>query len=81
MSDNHSSSNEALQGSGRTVSDMRVRPRPISFNRMEVSVGTEYERDPTSETSSCDSSVSTTPQGHMAQEVSLNVDLESGPEK
>ena len=51
---------------------------------MEVSIGTECERDPTSEMSRCGSSIITVPQGHKAQEVSINVDLESGrvyPEK
>ena len=81
MINNHSSSHEGLQGSGRTVSEMQIRPRPISFNRTEVTVGIECERDPTSEVGSCGSSISTATQGHKAQEVTLNVDLESGPEK
>ena len=80
MTDNRSSSHNGLQGNKHTVSEMRVWPRPGSFNRVEVSIGAECERDPASEMGSCDL-ISTAPQGHKAQEVSLNIDLESGPEK
>jgi hypothetical protein len=81
--DNRPSSPDALCGSGRTVSDtdMRKRSGPIQLNRMEVSVRTDYEQYPTSQTSS-GSFVGKELQGHCkAHEVSLDVDVESGQEK
>ena len=62
------------------ISDMRVRTVPL--NQTEVSVPTtEYGQYPTSQTGS-GSYISTDPhERYKAHEVSLNVDIESGPEK
>ena len=81
--DNRPRSPDTLCGSGRPVSDtdMRKRSEPTKLNRMEVSVHTEYEQYPTSQTSS-GSFVGKEPQGHCeAHKVSLDVDVESGQEK
>ena len=81
--DNRPRSPDTLCGSGRPVSDadMRKRSGPTKLNRMEVSVRTEYEQYPTSQTGSC-SFMDKEPQGHCkAHEVSLDVDVESGQEK
>jgi len=75
-------SHESPQGSGRTMSEMRVRSGPIPLNRMEVSVRTECEQYPASKMSCSGSLISTEPQGrYKAHEVSLNADIESGLEK
>jgi len=75
-------SHDGHQGGARTVSDMRVRPGPVPFNSMEVSVRTEYERYLPSQTSPSGSSVSTEPKEHYkAHEVSFDGDIESGHEK
>lgn len=82
--DNSSSSHEGPQESGRTMSEMRVRSGPIPLNRMEVSVHTECQQYPVSKMSCSGSLISTEPQGRYdlkAHEVSLDADLESGPEK
>ena len=80
MVDNRFSSHENPKGSECPVSEMRVRSGPITFNRKEVSVLTECDRYPSLKTS-C-GSISTETQGRdEAHEVSLNLDVESGPEK
>ena len=82
MVDNRSSSLETPRGTGRSVSELRVRPGPIPLNRMEVSVRTECDQFPMSQMSRSGTYISTDPQGHYkAHEVSLNVDVESGPEE
>lgn len=67
-------------GSGRAVSEMRIRAATIELNRMEVSVGTDStEHD---QIATIQRSYVSTHQGrYKAHEVSLNVDLESGAEK
>ena len=82
MVNNRSSSHDDLQGTAPTVSEMRVRPGPISFNPMEVSVRTEYEQYPPSQKSQSGSFVSTESQErYKTHEVSLVGDIESGHEK
>ena len=83
---NCSSQLETHRGSGRTLSDVRCRSGPIELNRMEVSgVRTEHEQYPTSQMSRADPFIVTgiiDSQGdYKAQEVTLNGDLESRPEK
>ena len=70
------SSNET-PGSGCTVSEMRVRSGPIPLNQMEVTIRSEREEFLTSQ-SSC---VNKDQRLCKVHEVSLNVDLESGPER
>jgi hypothetical protein len=80
--DNPSSSHENPRGNGRAVSELRVRPGPIPLDWMDVSVRTESDQYPTSQTTRSGSYVSTDPQGrYKAHEVSSNGDVESGPEK
>ena len=82
MVNDRSSSHDGHRGGARTVSDMRVRPGPVPFNSMEVSVRTEYERYLPSQTSPSGSSVSTESKEHYkAHEVSFDGDIESGHEK
>jgi hypothetical protein len=79
MVNNRPSSLES-PGSGREVSELRVRSGTIRFNRMEVSAGTDStEHD---QFATIPSSYVSTQQGsYKAHEVSLNVDLESGAAK
>jgi hypothetical protein len=73
--DNHGSPRNTPRATRRTViSDMRVRTVP--FNQTDLSVpSTDYGQYPTTS----QSDISADP--HKAHEVSLNVDVESGPEK
>ena len=58
---------------------MRVRSGPIPLSGMEVTVGTEHERYPTSRMSGTGLFISTGPQGHSkTYEGTLGVDVESG---
>lgn len=60
---------------------MQARSGPIPLDRTEASVRTECEQYPTSKMSGLGSSISTEAQGrYEAHEVSLVVDVESGPE-
>ena len=71
-------------GSGREVSELRIRSGTIRFNRMDVSAATDStEHD---QFATIPSSYVSTQQGsfkahNKAHEVSLNVDLESGAAK
>ncbi|KAH9984722.1 hypothetical protein BJV77DRAFT_164879 [Russula vinacea] len=82
---NFGSSDISLESSRRTrrsVSELRVRSGPIPLSRMEGSVRTEGDRFPISQMSRPSSYISTDPQSrYKAHEVSLNVDVESGPEE
>jgi hypothetical protein len=81
---NRSSQLETHRGSGRTLSDVRCRSGPIKLNRMEVSgVRMEQEQYPTSQMSRADPFVVTevTDSDYKVQEVTLDGDLESRPEK
>jgi hypothetical protein len=71
---------ESLRSNKRTViSDMRVRSLPL--NQTDISVpSTEYAQYLTSQSGS-GSFISTEQERFKAHEVSLNVDVESGPEK
>ena len=58
---------------------MRVRSGPIALSGMEMTVGTERERYPTSRISGTGPIISTDPQEHCkTHEVTLDVDIESG---
>jgi hypothetical protein len=59
------------------VSEMRARVGPIPFNQMEVTVRTEPDQSSMSQSLY----VSTDQERYKAHEVSLNGDVESGPEK
>jgi hypothetical protein len=73
---------ENPRGSGRAVSELRVRPGPIPLDWMDVSVRTESDQYPTSHTTRSGSHVSTDPQGrYKVHEVSFNGDVESGLDK
>jgi hypothetical protein len=65
------------------VSELRVRPRPISLNRTDVSVRPEYDQFPMSQSdpqmSRSGMYISTDPEGrYKVREVNLSVDVESG---
>ena len=77
--DNLVGPHETLRATKRTViSDMRV--RSVQLNQTEVSVPTtEYGQYPASHTGS-GSYISTDHERYKAREVSLNADVESGPE-
>ena len=73
---------ESSRRTRRSVSELRVRSGPIPLSRMEGSVRTEGDRFPISQMSRPSSYISTDPQSrYKAHEVSLNVDVESGPEE
>jgi hypothetical protein len=78
--DSRVSPHETPRATKRTViSDMRVRSVPL--NQTDVSVPTtEFGQYPTSQSGS-GSYISTDQERYKAHEVSLNVDIESGPEK
>lgn len=78
--DNRVGPHETPRETKRTViSDMRVRSVP--FNQTDMSVPTtEYGQYSTSQNGSS-SYISTDQERYKAHEVSLNVDIESGPEK
>jgi len=64
------------------VSEVRVRTGPIPLNRVEVSVRTECDQFPMSQMSHSGSYIDAdTQENYKAHEVSLNVDVESGPEE
>lgn len=80
--DNRSSSLESSRGTRRSVSELRARTGPIPLSRMEGSVCTGGDRFPISQMSRPGSHISTHPHGrYKTHEVSLNVDMESGPEE
>jgi hypothetical protein len=80
--DNRSRTQGISMGSRNTASEIRVRPGPIPLNRMEVSVRTESNNYPTSQETRCGSYIDAGQQeSYKAHEVSLNVDVESGPEE
>ena len=84
MIDDRSSSFESPRGTGRSVSELRVRSEPIPLSRMEASVPvrTECDQFPMSQMSRSGPYISTVPQGHYeAHKMSLNVDVESVPEE
>ena len=84
MIDDRSSSLESPRGTGRSVSELRVRSEPIPLSQMEVSVPVRMEGDqfPMSQMSRSGSYISAVPQGrYEAHKVSLNVDVESVPEE
>ncbi|KAF8487453.1 hypothetical protein DFH94DRAFT_27877 [Russula ochroleuca] len=81
-SPNISSSLKSPPGAGRSVSEVRVRTGPIPLNRVEVSVRTECDQFPMSQMSHSGSYIDAdTQENYKAHEVSLNVDVESGPEE
>jgi len=76
-------SHENPRGTGCSVSELRVRPRPISLNRTDVSVRPEYDQFPMSQSdpqmSRSGMYISTDPEGrYKVREVNLSVDVESG---
>jgi hypothetical protein len=82
--DDRSSSLESPRGTGRSVSELRVRSEPIPLSQMEVSVPvrTECDQFPMSQMSRSGPYISAVPQGrYEAHKVSLNVDVESVPEE
>jgi hypothetical protein len=74
---NRSSPQETPRQKVLTVSEMRVRP----LNRMSVTMRTECDQLPTSQMSGHSTHISTEDERCNAHEVSLNVDVEIGPEK
>jgi hypothetical protein len=79
--DNRSSLQETPRQNVPTVSKMRVRPGPVPVNGMSVTMGTECDQLPTSQMSGYSMYISTDHERYKAHEVSLNVDVEIGPEK
>ncbi len=82
MVDNHSSPQDIPRENGQMVSGLRIRSGSVAPSRIEVSVRTmECDDYPTTQTSSV-SYTTTDPHGnYKAHEVSLDVDIERGPEK
>lgn len=72
-------------GSGRTVSDMRVRTGPIPLSKIEAAIRTERDHFPMSQSGSgsYNTTYNTTDseEPYKIHEVSLDVDAERGPEK
>jgi hypothetical protein len=64
-----------------TVSKMRFRSGHKPPNGMSVTMGTECDQLPTSQMGDYGTYVSTDHEGYKVQEVTLPVDVESGPEK
>jgi hypothetical protein len=77
---NRSSSHETPRGAAPIVSELRVRPETIPSSGVEVTVRTESQF-PTSRISGYGTYISTDHERYKAHEVSLDVDLEIGPEK
>ncbi|KAF8487410.1 hypothetical protein DFH94DRAFT_687893 [Russula ochroleuca] len=72
---------EPSPGTGRLVSELRIRSGPIQLSQMEVTMRTECDPLPMSQMSRPSSYISADPQGrYKAHEVSLKVDVESGRE-
>jgi hypothetical protein len=68
-------------GSRATLSDMRVRSGPIQLDQLDVSARTERDQCPTSQ-GGYDLYITTGPEEpYKAHQVSLDVDVENGPEK
>ena len=68
-------------GSGRTVSDMRARTGPIPLSKIEATIRTDREHFPTSQSGSGSYNTTDLEEPYKIHEVSLNVDVERGPEK
>jgi len=68
-------------GSGRTVSDMRVRTGPIPLSKIEAAIRTERDHFPMSQSGSGSYNTTDSEEPYKIHEVSLNVDAERGPEK
>ena len=90
MIDDHSSSQDSPRRNGREVSELRVRPGPIppriALKQVDMSVRTELDQFPTSQSDSQMSRagmyINTDPEGSFRRhEVSLNDDAESSVEK
>jgi hypothetical protein len=63
------------------ASELRIRSGSVAPNRMEVSVRMECEEYPKTQTSCASYTTADLHGNYKAHEVSLDVDLESGPEK
>jgi hypothetical protein len=64
-----------------TVSEMRVRPGPTPLNQMSVTMRAERDELPTLQLSGYSTYISTDHERYGANEVRMDVDVESGPER
>jgi hypothetical protein len=79
--DDLSSSQETPRKNVPTISEMRVRRVPVPLNGISVTMGTECDQLPTSQTSGSSTYISTDHERFNAHEVNLDADVEFGPEK